>query len=78
VRRRHAIAILALDAGSDGAAVMCGWILFDAGAQRIVVFIGSPVVEDEKTLTKIGKLLKKNNVRVARETSPDPRCCCHD
>lgn len=34
-----------------------------SGAQRIVVFIGSPVVEDEKTLTKIGKLLKKNNVR---------------
>lgn len=34
-----------------------------AGSQRVVVFIGSPITEDEKTLTKIGKLLKKNNVR---------------
>ncbi|TMW65053.1 hypothetical protein Poli38472_009220 [Pythium oligandrum] len=34
------------------------------GAQRVVVFIGSPIVEDEKALTKIGKLLKKNNIAV--------------
>jgi 26S proteasome regulatory subunit N10 len=33
------------------------------GGQRVVVFIGSPITEDDKTLTKIGKLLKKNNVR---------------
>jgi 26S proteasome regulatory subunit N10 len=33
------------------------------GAQRVVVFIGSPIDEDERALTKIGKLLKKNNVR---------------
>lgn len=32
------------------------------GAQRLVIFVASPIVEDEKTLTKIGKLLKKNNV----------------
>lgn len=34
------------------------------GGQRIVVFIGSPIEEDEKQLTKIGKLLKKNNIAV--------------
>ncbi|KAF1328741.1 26s proteasome non-atpase regulatory subunit, partial [Globisporangium splendens] len=34
------------------------------GGQRVVVFIGSPITEDEKTLTKIGKLLKKNNIAV--------------
>ncbi len=34
------------------------------GAQRLVVFIGSPIEEDEKALVKIGKLLKKNNVRI--------------
>jgi 26S proteasome regulatory subunit N10 len=34
------------------------------GGQRIIVFIGSPVEEDEQNLTKIGKLLKKNNVAV--------------
>ncbi|TDH68566.1 hypothetical protein CCR75_005661 [Bremia lactucae] len=32
------------------------------GGQRVVVFIGSPIGEDEKQLTKIGKLLKKNNI----------------
>ncbi|GLD99508.1 hypothetical protein PINS_up008234 [Pythium insidiosum] len=34
------------------------------GAQRVVVFVGSPIVEDEKALVKIGKLLKKNNIAV--------------
>lgn len=38
----------------------------DAGGQRVVVFVGSPITEDEKTLVKIGKLLKKNNVRQKR------------
>ncbi|KAF9195169.1 hypothetical protein BGZ51_004596 [Haplosporangium sp. Z 767] len=32
--------------------------------QRIVVFVGSPVEEDEKTLVKLAKKLKKNNVAV--------------
>lgn len=32
--------------------------------QRIVVFIGSPIDEDEETLVKIAKKLKKNNVAV--------------
>lgn len=32
--------------------------------QRIVVFIGSPIEEDEETLVKIAKKLKKNNVAV--------------
>lgn len=32
------------------------------GSQRIVVFVASPVVDDDKSLTKAGKLLKKNNV----------------
>lgn len=32
--------------------------------QRIVVFVGSPVAEDEKALVKLGKKLKKNNVSV--------------
>eukprot|EP00158_Paraphelidium_tribonemae_P003883 Partr_v1_DN26444_c0_g1_i3_m24147 putative 26S proteasome nonATPase regulatory subunit len=32
--------------------------------QRIVVFVGSPVVEDDKTLVKLAKKLKKNNVAV--------------
>ena len=30
-----------------------------------MVFVGSPIEEDEKQLTRIGKLLKKNNVRLA-------------
>ncbi|KAJ0406194.1 hypothetical protein P43SY_000378 [Pythium insidiosum] len=34
------------------------------GAQRVVVFVGSPIAEDEKALVKIGKLLKKNNIAV--------------
>jgi 26S proteasome regulatory subunit N10 len=32
--------------------------------QRIVVFIGSPIVEDTDALVKLGKKLKKNNVSV--------------
>lgn len=32
--------------------------------QRIVVFVGSPIVEDKQTLIKIAKKLKKNNVAV--------------
>jgi len=32
--------------------------------QRIIVFVGSPVVEDEKTLVKLGKKLKKNNIAI--------------
>ncbi|CAI5722144.1 unnamed protein product [Hyaloperonospora brassicae] len=34
------------------------------GGQRVVVFVGSPIEEDEKQLTRIGKLLKKNNIAV--------------
>jgi 26S proteasome regulatory subunit N10 len=34
------------------------------GGQRIIVFVGSPIAEDIKTLEKIGKLLKKNNIAV--------------
>merc|ERR1719352_1731502 len=30
--------------------------------QRIVVFVGSPIKEDEKDLVKLGKKLKKNSV----------------
>lgn len=37
---------------------LCG-----VGGQRVVVFVGSPITEDDRTLVKIGKLLKKNNVR---------------
>ncbi|KTW28375.1 hypothetical protein T552_01636 [Pneumocystis carinii B80] len=32
--------------------------------QRIIVFVGSPVTEDEKTLVKLAKKMKKNNVSV--------------
>ena len=32
--------------------------------QRVVVFAGSPVAEDEATLVRLGKKLKKNNVAV--------------
>jgi 26S proteasome regulatory subunit N10 len=32
--------------------------------QRVIVFVGSPVEEDEKSLVKLGKKLKKNNVAV--------------
>lgn len=32
--------------------------------QRIVIFVGSPVDEEEKTLVKKGKILKKNNIAV--------------
>lgn len=32
--------------------------------QRIVVFVGSPLEADEKSLVKLGKKLKKNNVSV--------------
>ncbi|KAJ1514655.1 hypothetical protein HMI54_013780 [Coelomomyces lativittatus] len=32
--------------------------------QRVIVFIGSPIVEDEKTLVQLAKKLKKNNIAV--------------
>ncbi|KAJ3131889.1 Kinesin-like protein kifc1 [Physocladia obscura] len=32
--------------------------------QRIIVFVGSPLSEDEKSLVKLGKKLKKNNIAV--------------
>lgn len=32
--------------------------------QRVVVFAGSPVGEDEAALVRLGKKLKKNNVAV--------------
>jgi 26S proteasome regulatory subunit N10 len=32
--------------------------------QRIVVFVGSPVTEEESALVKLGKKLKKNSVAV--------------
>ncbi|KAL4492368.1 hypothetical protein ABPG72_005503 [Tetrahymena utriculariae] len=32
--------------------------------QRIIVFVASPIVEDEKTLERVAKQLKKNNVSV--------------
>ncbi|KAF8251433.1 hypothetical protein K440DRAFT_596067 [Wilcoxina mikolae CBS 423.85] len=32
--------------------------------QRIIVFVGSPIAEDEKTLVKLAKKMKKNNVAV--------------
>nr|CCA19412.1 26S proteasome nonATPase regulatory subunit putative [Albugo laibachii Nc14] len=41
------------------------------GAQRIIVFVGSPVAEDDKVLIKIGKLLKKNNIAVHVVTMGD-------
>ncbi|CAM9354590.1 unnamed protein product [Phaeothamnion confervicola] len=34
------------------------------GGQRIIIFVASPIEEDAKTLIKVGKLLKKNNVAV--------------
>ncbi|EQC40588.1 hypothetical protein SDRG_02476 [Saprolegnia diclina VS20] len=34
------------------------------GSARIVVFLGSPIDEDDKALVKIGKLCKKNNIGV--------------
>jgi 26S proteasome regulatory subunit N10 len=34
------------------------------GAQRIVLFVGTPVSTDVKTLQKAGRLLKKNNVSI--------------
>lgn len=34
------------------------------GSQRIIVFVGSPLVEEIKVLQKIGKQLKKNNVSI--------------
>ena len=34
------------------------------GAQRIVLFVGSPVEAEQKALVKVGKLLKKNNIAV--------------
>ena len=34
------------------------------GGQRIIIFVGSPIQEDTKTLEKIAKLLKKNSIAV--------------
>eukprot|EP00640_Fibrocapsa_japonica_P001197 CAMPEP_0113937476 /NCGR_PEP_ID=MMETSP1339-20121228/4096_1 /TAXON_ID=94617 /ORGANISM="Fibrocapsa japonica" /LENGTH=428 /DNA_ID=CAMNT_0000940263 /DNA_START=43 /DNA_END=1329 /DNA_ORIENTATION=+ /assembly_acc=CAM_ASM_000762 len=34
------------------------------GGQRVVIFVGSPVLDEKKALIKVGKLLKKNNVAV--------------
>lgn len=34
------------------------------GGQRIIAFVGSPLIEDKKTLQKVGKQLKKNNVAI--------------
>lgn len=34
------------------------------GAQRIVLFVGSPLTVDAKNLTKVGKQLKKNNIAI--------------
>merc|ERR1719183_2969587 len=32
------------------------------GGQRIIVFVGSPVAAEEKPVTKIAKVLRKNNI----------------
>ena len=32
--------------------------------QRVVAFVGSPIVEDDKSLVKLGKKLKKNNIAI--------------
>jgi 26S proteasome regulatory subunit N10 len=34
------------------------------GGQRIIIFIGSPVLAEERELKKMGSLLKKNNIAV--------------
>lgn len=34
------------------------------GGQRIIAFVGSPLLEDKKALQKVGKQLKKNNVAI--------------
>ena len=34
------------------------------GAQRVIVFVASPIADEDKALTKMGKLLKKNNVAI--------------
>jgi len=34
------------------------------GGQRVVAFVGSPINEDNSSLTKAGRLLKKNNVAI--------------
>lgn len=46
--------------------------------QRIIVFVGSPLGVDEKSLIKLGKKLKKNNVAIdvisfGEEEDNDPR-----
>ena len=46
--------------------------------QRIIVFMGSPLRTDEKSLVKLGKKLKKNNVSIdvisfGEEEENDPR-----
>lgn len=40
-----------------------------AGQQRLVAFVGSPILEKDATLKRIAKELRKNNVRFRR-----PRC----
>ncbi|CAN0426993.1 unnamed protein product, partial [Ectocarpus sp. 12 AP-2014] len=32
------------------------------GGQRIIIFVSSPIEDETKTLVKVGKMLKKNNV----------------
>ncbi len=41
------------------------------GSQRVVVFVGSPVLEDDRTLKQLGDQLRKNNVcHFNHRTSP--------
>lgn len=35
-----------------------------AQRQRIICFVGSPILEDEKTLVKLAKKMKKNNIAI--------------
>ena len=32
------------------------------GGQRVILFVGSPITADEKTVKRVGKLMKKNNI----------------
>lgn len=32
------------------------------GGQRVIVFVGSPVQDDDRQLKRVGAMLKKNNV----------------
>ena len=45
------------------------------GGQRIVLFVGSPIDADAKSLVKAAKLLKKNNVRVQHPVPLRARAC---